>query len=64
VSAPLVMALVATLCAIGAGLLVARPTRSEAAVYRHRIAATMLGAGALILFGFAWALHSWDAAMM
>lgn len=60
-NAPLVMALVALICAGGAVTLVLRPTPSEAAVYRHRIAATMLAAAAIILTAYAWALHSWDA---
>ena len=60
-SSPLLMALVATLCAVGALVLFLRPTPSEASVYRHRIAATMLAGAAMTLAGFAWALHSWDA---
>ena len=60
-TAPLIMALVALLCAGGAVTLLLRPSQSEASIYRHRIAATMLAAGALILAGFAWTLHSWDA---
>ena len=61
-SGAFVMAGVALLCALGAGVLFVRPTPSEAAVYRHRIAATMLLAAAMILAVFAWTLHSWDAA--
>ena len=61
-SAPLLMALVAALCGLGALVLFLRATPSEASVYRHRIAATMLATGALTLAGFAWALHSWDTA--
>ncbi len=61
-TAPLLMALVALLCAGGAAALFVRATPSEASVYRHRIAATMLAAGALILAGFAWALYSWSVA--
>ena len=60
-TAPLIMALVALLCAGGAVLLYLRPAPSDAAIYRHRIAATMLAAGAIILAGFAWTLHRWDA---
>jgi hypothetical protein len=55
------MALVALLCAGGAVTLFLRPAPSEASIYRHRIAATMLTAGAIILAAFAWTLHSWDA---
>ena len=59
--APLIMGTVALICAGGAAFLFLRPAPSEASVYRHRIAATMLVAGALILAGFALTLHSWDA---
>lgn len=59
ISAPLVMAVVALLALAGAVYTATRPTASEAAVYRQRIAGTMLGAGAIILGGFAFALHSW-----
>ncbi len=61
-SAPLVMALVALTCAVGGAVLFMRATPSEASVYRNRIAATMLAAGALILAGFAFALNSWGGA--
>ena len=60
-TAPLLMALVALLCAAGAVTFYLRPAPNDASIYRHRIAATMLAAGALILAGFAWTLHSWDA---
>jgi len=60
-TAPLLMALVALLCAGGALTFFLKPTRSEASVYRHRIAATMLAAAALILAGSAWAFHSLNA---
>ena len=60
-SAPLIMVGVALVCALGAAFLFLRPTRSEAAVYRHRIAATMLAAAALTLVGSAWALHGLGA---
>jgi hypothetical protein len=60
-TAPLIMALVALICAGGATFLVLRPAPSEASIYRHRIAATMLAAGAIILAAYAWTLHSWDA---
>ncbi len=56
-SSALIMIGVALLCALGAVFLFFRPTRSEAAVYRNRIAATMLAAAALALVGSAWALH-------
>ncbi len=59
---PLIMALVALLCATGTVVLARRRALNEAAVYRHRIAATMLAAAAIILTAYAWALHSWDAA--
>ena len=60
-SAPVVMALVALACAVGGAVLFTRATPSEASVYRNRIAATMLAAGALILAGFAFALNSWGS---
>ncbi len=60
-TAPLIMALVALICAGGAAFLVLRPAPSEASIYRHRIAATMLAAGAIILAAYAWTLHRWDA---
>ena len=61
VSAPLVMAIVALLALAAAAYTFTRPAASEAAVYRQRIAGTMLGAGAIILGGFAFALSSWGA---
>ncbi len=61
-SAPLIMLGVALLCALAAAFLFFRPTLSEAAVYRHRIAATMLAAAAITLVGSAWALHGLAAA--
>jgi hypothetical protein len=60
-TAPLIMALVALVCAAGAVTLFLRPAPSEASIYRHRITATMLAAGAIILAAFAWTLHHWDA---
>ena len=62
ISAPAIMALVALACAILATALVLRATPTEHSVYRNRIAATMLAAGAIILAGFAYALNSWGAA--
>lgn len=59
ISAPVVMAIVALLALAGAGFTITRPTANEAAIYRRRIAGTMLGAGAIILGGFAFALSSW-----
>ncbi len=59
ISAPVVMAIVALLALAGAAFTMTRPTANEAAVYRQRIAGTMLGAGAIILGGFAYALSSW-----
>ncbi len=60
-TAPLIMMLVALACAIGAVTFFLRAAPNEASIYRHRIAATMLAAGAIILAGFAWMLHRWDA---
>jgi hypothetical protein len=60
-TAPLLMALVALICATGAMWLARRPAPTEASIYRHRIAATMLAAAAIILMAYAWALHSWAA---
>lgn len=60
-TAPVVMALVASVAAITAIAIATRPAPTEAAVYRRRIAGTMLGAAAIILGGFAFALHSWRA---
>jgi hypothetical protein len=60
-TAPLIMALVALACASGAAVFMLRPAKSEASIYRHRIAATMLTAGAIILAAYAWTLHRWDA---
>ncbi|MBY0285000.1 MAG: hypothetical protein K2W81_13700 [Sphingomonas sp.] len=59
ISAPLVMAVVALLVLGGTAFTLTRPATSEAAIYRRRIAGTMLGAGAIILGGFAYALSSW-----
>ncbi|MBA4771673.1 MAG: hypothetical protein H2054_01020 [Sphingomonas sp.] len=60
-SAPLIMALVAGALALAAALVVTRRTRSEAGVYGRRIAGTMLGAGAVILGGFAFALSGFGS---
>jgi hypothetical protein len=60
-TAPLLMALVALLCLIGAAMLALRSAPTPASVYRNRIAATMLAAAAIILTADAWALYSWDA---
>lgn len=57
----LVMAIVATVLALAAAYVVTRRARSEAGVYGRRIAGTMLGAGAVILGGFAAALSGWGA---
>ncbi len=57
----LVMAGVALLCAAGAGVLLMRAAPRESAIYRNRIAATMLAAAAIMLAAYAWALHSWEA---
>ena len=61
ISAPLVMAVVALLVLGGTAFTLTRPATSDAALYRRRIAGTMLGAGAIILGGFAFALSSWGA---
>lgn len=60
-SAPVVMALVAAAAGLLAIVVVSRPGASEAARYAKRIAGTMLGAGAVILGGFAYALSGWGA---
>ena len=62
-SAALIMGGVAILCGILAVMIFRRATPTEAAVYRNRIAATMLAAGAIILVAYALALHRWDAAV-
>lgn len=59
ISAPLAMAVVALLVLGGTAFTLTRAATSEAAIYRRRIAGTMLGAGAIILGGFAFALSSW-----
>jgi len=56
-SAALIMGGVAAICAIGCGVVLTRPARSEPAIYAKRIGATMLIALALILALFAWGLH-------
>jgi hypothetical protein len=56
--ATLIMYAVAAVAALAGLAVVARPTRSEPALYRKRIAGTMLLALALILFGFATAVRS------
>ena len=58
---PVIMAIVATVLALAAIYMITRPARSEPAIYGRRIAGTMLGAGAIILGGFAYALSSWGA---
>lgn len=60
-SAPLIMALVAGALALATALVVTRRAQSEAGVYGRRIAGTMLGAGAVILGGFAFALSGFGA---
>jgi hypothetical protein len=56
---PVIMGMVATLLALAAIYIITRPALTEPAVYGRRIAGTMLGAGAIILGGFAFALNSW-----
>ncbi len=58
-TAPVIMGLVAVAALAGTVVTLTRPAASEAGVYRRRIAGTMLGAGAIILGGFAYALSSW-----
>lgn len=58
---PLVMGIVAALLAAAAVYVVMRPSQAEGAAYVKRIVGTMLGAGAIILGGFAFALNSWGA---
>ena len=58
-TAPVVMAIVAGLLALAAIYVVTRRALTEPAVYGRRIVGTMLGAGAIILGGFAYALNSW-----
>lgn len=58
---PVIMALVASIIAIVAIYIITRPARSGPAIYGRRIVGTMLGAAAIILGGFAWALESWSA---
>jgi hypothetical protein len=61
VSGALIMALVATIAgALGLVAVLGHP-RTEAAVYGRRIAGTMLIAFAVVLYGYAWALHRWSA---
>lgn len=60
-SPSIVMALVAAVLMLAATWVVTRPARTGPARYGRRIAATMLGAGALILGGFAAALSGWGA---
>ena len=61
-TAATLMFMVAALCAALATVIVVRRAADEAAVYRNRIAGTMLGAAAIILSGYAYALRSWSAA--
>ena len=61
-SGVVIMLIVATLIG-GAGLaFMLSPSKSEAGVYRRRIAGTMGVAFAVVLYGYAWALHSWSVA--
>ncbi len=60
-TAPVIMGLVAVAALGGMAFTLTRPATSEAAIYRRRIAGTMLGAGAITLGGFAYALSSWGA---
>lgn len=58
----LIMGAVAAIAGLlGIALLAAR-AKSEASVYRRRIAGTMLVALSVVLFANAWAQHSWNLA--
>ena len=57
-AANLIMYAVAAASLLAAALVLARRPASEAALYRKRIAGTMLLALALILFGFATAVRT------
>ena len=56
-SAALAMALVAAALAVGAIIAALRPGNP----YAKRITATMLGATAILLGAYAFALHGWDS---
>ncbi len=60
-TAPVFMGLVAGTLALAAAFAVTRRAADEAGVYRRRIAGTMLGAGAVILGGFAFALSGFGS---
>ena len=53
------MALVSAVLAVATVAVWTRPARSEGAVYARRITGTMLGAAALVLAMFAWAMAGW-----
>jgi hypothetical protein len=55
-----IMALVALCSGAGGIALIARRADSEPAVYRNRIAGTMLIALAIVLFADAFAMRSWN----
>jgi len=55
------MALVALATGGAAAYTLTRPAPDEAAVYRRRIAGTMLVAGAVVLAFYAYTLWSWGA---
>lgn len=59
-TAAIIMFAVALVCGSIAFWLFARTARTDASVYRNRIGATMLGAGAIILVAYAAALWSWS----
>ena len=56
-----IMAVVAAALAIGAVVLGLKAGGQEKAAVRRRIAATMLGAGAILLAAYAYVLHGWDS---
>ena len=60
-SGALIMALVAVVLAISAIVLAFKQGGGDKGTVRRRITATMLGAAAIILGAFAYALHGWDA---
>ena len=60
-AASIIMGIVALLAGIGGFVVFGRRTPSEASVYRHRIAGTVLLALSASLAIYAFALHGWEA---
>jgi hypothetical protein len=56
-----IMALVALATGGAAAYTLTRPAANEPAIYRRRIAGTMLTAGAVVLAFYAYTLWSWGA---